>query len=1284
MPKQKPQVFDVKDFEGKFPAAILNSEAAHPDPAADWPGAPPNFGRDLVPHIYTVSGWVGSQARAYPLEDEALRASIDNAERMRKDPDIKECLLARQRAVALLPWSLIPEDEQDPKQKQLCTDLTTILERSRRFTEMRRFLMEAIWYGKSFVQLKYGLDWVAGQQRKIIKEWEPRHADKIVFRYSDGTANYQAGQVGIRVHAGYKHIAKEQIEPTQYGLAYWLRDWQRRLCIVHKHEIEDGPYMDPWMSGRIHGVGIRDSIYWTWFACKNVEANLLEYLERTALGIEIWRYPSGNPEAEKKARTAAEERFNNGRSVIMVPVIPGEQADLFGVQHIEPSPAGADLLLTICQHFYAHKIKRLILGQTLSSEAAATGLGSGVADAHLATYADIVRYDAINLQETLTEDLVRTAKEENFPWARKVHVRMVLSTDDPEVQEKLGALQAAWNMGLKLRAEDLYQLVGARRPDEEDDELENPGIANGKIQVAMGMQQLQMGQQQMAMQQAQLQMAAQGGLPGAPGEAPPDQEAAQEVERKAAGEPGAEAVSPWAGFWDSLFAAARGQGVQPPVGPVDGQVTGPSPNGTPIQVDQGELSRIFDQQFEEAVERRNATAQELYDALVAAVEQQPDATDLRDRLRFLFVWTDAQGKSTTPYGDPWGALRGAFVGRAIADGIARRNGHTGPREALLAALQARFAGAPERYDQEHPTDIIAGTDHYTAEGEPDQYGLKDWAKGATVAAGMGLAALGGGCSGNSCSTTETPAASSGFTDDGGKSVQNRLKLARKHIDHMKKMQGYQPGAEARQAASEMQSGRIVQDYTEKAAPETDEPEDYALAATTVAGTGGSTAAGAPSRQPSRTAGLRNAGPATTGAAGIPKPSTTPARMAADEAPETKCDQYAAEEIKHPWEMTRDELADAIVAYDRPSLERARPLLAAMFPEYTADDDPWQIHRAITKGDELPRVPMVDFTSRHRNLVRQAIKDGKIASHPEYPELTAPERHTGPDAAQDRYAAEEWPEGIEINPASLSAEVLNRISRTMKAKGYDSRGAEDARRVIASMINRETGLLRHPDWIEAYQKATGGVKARKDKLEQRKAQQAKLTRVNWERLKQLGTTADYLEAGYLAPEGHMIDLSGRRDGYSGPPMRNLDHREAGGTPGMQELMSAGHIRHMPESNGLDMLVRPTDKQWGHIRNIAGRSGGEMVVDLQDGLGDFDERSGYYQDAPRRWSAQYPKGTRFERIQRDINSFYDGQDPPPPPEARYTERQAPDAILARYRAGEIGAEELEQYAIEASCG
>lgn len=1272
--KQPNKFFDLKNLH-HYPAQILNSQAVHPDPAASFPGAPPLFGKDVVPHIYTVAGWVGSQARAYPLEDEALRDSTENAERMRRHPDIKECLLARQRAVALLPWHLQPEDEHDPVQKQLVADLTSIVERTHRWVELRRNLMEAIWYGKGFVQLRYGVKQVKGRWRKVAADWEPRHPDKILFRYSDGTNEYVPGQVGIRIHAGARGINREQIEPTQYGLAYWLRDFERRVCIVHKHEIEDGPFLDPRASGRIHGVGLRDSVYWTWYASVEVEQKLLEYLDRTALGIEIWRYPSGNKEAEKQARAAAEERIGGGRSIVMVPVIPGEQADLFGVQHIEPGPQGAELLKTICQDFYAHKIKRLILGQTLTSEAESTGMGSGVADAHLATFSDIIRYDAVNLQESLTDDFIQVLKEENFPWARGIHIRLILNTERPETQEKLAAYNEAWNMGLKVRAEDLYALIGARRPDDEDEVLQNPNIM--------------MAEQQQAMLQAQAGMPPPGPDPGDPtqiamgnagpvaaGQAAPP----MEVEKAAADQPGAMPANPWAGFWDSLFAAARGQGVQPPVGAMP---------AAPRPVDHMELTRLFQDRFREAILTRQQTAAQFREALEAAIAQQPDRDNLNLRLGFLFAWKKAepvqkikaafQEAITKPGSDlvgPPPVPPVATAAPADDDDVHSVVNQADPvKQQLLDALAENpvnraFQEAFER--QQRPREQLLKALRETV--APDQY-----------------------------AATESPEFKQWWQDSKTTQPETGAPMRLLHVSPHD-IEAFQPSDDG-----ELGPGIYATADTDYANSYADYVANYDN-------------------------GQKRAAP-------IPV-ATYPVHMSIQK-PYVLHNESAQQKLKH---LTGGKSAniqrvlkkmghDGIMKYDHNGVLSQ---VVAFHPtqvksetgnqgSYSSDDDRINYIAASGPNSRLPdsgrgretnrrptnerldagpaaggrgthQVPGVgDPVSQdhhqpdHYTQGPKGIRGSSTAGTPVPPR--DPQADESPLVEADRPAPlgdspkpenpePEEPKGIKISPASLTPEVLNRISKHMKAKGYDSRGGQDAKRAIESMINRFSGHLTHPDWIEAYQKATGGAKARQAKLEAKKTQQATLKNVNWERLKQLGTTKDYREAGYLAPEGHMIDLSGRGDGYRGPPMRNHDHREAGGTPGMQEIMSAGHIRHMPEMNGLDMMVRPTNKQYAHIRNIADRAGGEVIIDLQDGLGPWNERNGYYDGAERRHNAQYPKGTRADRIIRDIEAFYDGHTPAPPPEARYTAALSMDDAIARYRAGEWTSEDLDRYALQRS--
>lgn len=670
-----------------LPASVLL--AMEKDPAAAMPGAPPNFGRDVVPHYFTTTGYIGSAARAYPIEDEATRNSVENAERMRTECAIMECLESRQRATALLGYHIVPEDERSSRQQDLCRTLTRIISRIPRFVEYRRCLLEALWYGKYAVVNRFSREKVGGHYRTLLSDWAPRHGDKLLFRYADNTQRFKEGQLGIRVHANFAAQMetrfpgpysqwRKRIEPTQYGLCYWFNDYERETMVVHKHMIEDGPWQDPRMMGRVMGVGIRDRIYWTWYAMQALLQDLLTYSNRAALGVRLWRYPSGNDEWKQKVEESARNAISNGVADILFPVEPNEYASLYGVEQIEPGTAGAQLLAELIERFFLKKIKKYILGQLLTSEAEATGLGSGVAQAHLATFSDIVQYDAANLQETLTEQLVRKIQKENAPKSMGVYVRMVLDTDTPDTEKRLAAIQAAYQMDVPIKIEDIYQLTG----------LTKPQIGDATVSVSLQQEKQQRQQNQMMMEQQAMMAASQGaegeGMEGAPEEMPPEEdqpvqatmdvspenvEETQgpvvpvdgELEEKASLEQPAQG-SPWNGFWESLFDTIQGKTTEAPpedeeperyddldeqTGVFQEAIDDYIHHERSVEDFKEDLAAALDEQWqlsedlESAFNRQNLTTR-LNDAidfetLTAAIDREFDAAYLRDSLTALLA-----------------------------------------------------------------------------------------------------------------------------------------------------------------------------------------------------------------------------------------------------------------------------------------------------------------------------------------------------------------------------------------------------------------------------------------------------------------------------------------------------------------------------------------------------------------------------------------------------------------------------------------------------------------------
>lgn len=494
----------------QVPAEMLLRHTKDPWKSS-WPGGGTPFGGDtFLPHIFTVAGRYGVASKVYSYGDEALVDSRENAELMRNELAIQECLEARMKSTALLSWHVSPMDDGlDERTKQrlqisgvnqgsrwdaedLAAKVSLILQRTPNLTKLFYSLMEAIWYGRQGAELFWRPRTVQGLGRKTmcITHWQPRHGDKLVFRYDDGTYEYDPNQVGIRIGPGY-NVQREftdyagnkhkKVEATQYGLAYFLDKAEREKMIIHRHLIEDGDFNHPIKAGSIHGIGIRSRIYWTWYAYSECLKLLLEYIERSALGIEIWRYPAHNKEAQTKTKEAAQRRGAPGRSILMVPIPEGENADLYDVQIVEPGLQGADVLQNVLDRFFGHKIKRYILGQTLTTEADATGIGSGVAAAHQATYADIVRFDSLGLAETITQDVIRTIQLHNFPGSEGIWLKFNFDTESPEMQFKLDAYRQAWEMGAEIKTDDVFKVLGAARPHEDDDKLQNPIFAQQQM-----------------------------------------------------------------------------------------------------------------------------------------------------------------------------------------------------------------------------------------------------------------------------------------------------------------------------------------------------------------------------------------------------------------------------------------------------------------------------------------------------------------------------------------------------------------------------------------------------------------------------------------------------------------------------------------------------------------------------------------------------------------------------------------------------------------------------------
>jgi hypothetical protein len=431
------------------------AEAGLPLPTPTTPGPPgsgvepPGNSTWVVPHFQSFASVWNTVSRTYRWTfDEALTHSQQNARDYRKDPVVWEALRARQMPLAGSEWSIKPKNEMDPLDIEHSKRVQGAIEETPNLQQLLMSLLEAAWYGRAGSTLTYRWDWSEGYRRAIVDNHNPVNGDKLIFRYS--------GEVGILVGGDYPG----SWIPTDRGRAHICTSQERQALIVHQFEREDADFYDARQAGRVEGVGLRDRLYWFQFLKQRVLAWMMEFLERVgAGGWTIYYYESGNPCSLAEVKEAAEKQSQN-TSILFPRYSDGKAGP--GIQRIEPSQSGAQLLLTLVTDYFDRIIRRVILGQSLSAEAGGTGMGSGVAELHADTLNKIITYDARNLQETLTKDFVSVISRHIDPARRPP--RWIYDVDKPNASEYMGAATRFFEMGGDIDEDTTRSVLGLPRP----------------------------------------------------------------------------------------------------------------------------------------------------------------------------------------------------------------------------------------------------------------------------------------------------------------------------------------------------------------------------------------------------------------------------------------------------------------------------------------------------------------------------------------------------------------------------------------------------------------------------------------------------------------------------------------------------------------------------------------------------------------------------------------------------------------------------------------------------
>lgn len=412
-----------------------------------------DVGRIVLSVVEMQRSLLLSVSRTLQASDRAYRENREYQRQMRGDPDVMGPLQRLQYGVSLLDFNIEPENAKDNTQEKQSTELKTIIERHMpAWIDYTRHLMEAPFYGPSMVNHVYRRIRTQFGPRIAPVEWLPIHPDTLEFSAE--------GAVGIKV--GVKFGG--DTVPGLQSRVHLLTPEERASCTLHVYHREGADFNEPADARAAYaGRGMRDIIWEFWTMKQTILQAWMTWCERYATGLRVGYYPQGH----KGAKSAMESALRNwvGDASVTIPRIsdgktgtPDYELDL-----LEANGTGAVAFLQAIEYL-SNKIKLMIEGQTATTEATSTGLGSSVADQHAVTFNAIVKWNAKLLAESLTRDLIVPMHCLNYGETDYLP-RLTFALREVDPKEHMEAVEKFVNLGGTAPMSHTRDIIGIPEPE---------------------------------------------------------------------------------------------------------------------------------------------------------------------------------------------------------------------------------------------------------------------------------------------------------------------------------------------------------------------------------------------------------------------------------------------------------------------------------------------------------------------------------------------------------------------------------------------------------------------------------------------------------------------------------------------------------------------------------------------------------------------------------------------------------------------------------------------------
>lgn len=401
----------------------------------------------------------------------AFRKDRNLQRQMRYDPDIMGPLLMLQLSVACSEWAVqCPPDMQgDEDATEQAAFINKLLKNTPRFTDLMRHLLDALWYGRSAVNMVFGKH----GETVYLRDWLPIHGDSLTMT--------ELGQLGLKVGPRYYTQTiggaapdTDKINGTVIG---WdsrvlpLDDEQRSTIALHTYQPQGVDFDDPYEAENAYlGRGMRDLVWYYWSLKQAALQNWATYIERYSMGIRVGNYPVGNDAAKADMETAMQNLL--GDVSVLIPR-NGDGTDAgYDIKILEPNGGNAEAFAKMVEYL-TENIKEVILGQTGTSQAVTSGLGSSIGDQHAQTLNRQLTYIANALGETITREIVTPLYRFNF-GDDGTPPAFSFSVSKPNPDEYMKAIEAFTKLGGRVSEREARKVLGLAEPEDDEAVLQAP------------------------------------------------------------------------------------------------------------------------------------------------------------------------------------------------------------------------------------------------------------------------------------------------------------------------------------------------------------------------------------------------------------------------------------------------------------------------------------------------------------------------------------------------------------------------------------------------------------------------------------------------------------------------------------------------------------------------------------------------------------------------------------------------------------------------------------------